>query len=119
MIKNDFLFYKGYYGSIHFDSKEEIFYGKVEFIRDLVNYEGKEAKTLVNSFHEAIDSYLEDCEELARSPDKPFKGSFNVRIDPQLHREASLYAMQRGETLNSIIKKALDDYIKLSRKYHA
>ncbi|WP_218460506.1 type II toxin-antitoxin system HicB family antitoxin [Rickettsia sp. TH2014] len=112
MIKNDFMSYKGYLGSVHFDASEESFFGKVEFIRDLITYEGSDAKTLVKSFREAIDSYLEDCNIVGKIPDKPFKGSFNVRIEPELHKEVSLYAMQHGYTLNGIVKKALNEFIK-------
>lgn len=112
MTKNDFISYKGYFGSVHFNASEEIFFGKIEFIRDLLSYEASDAKTLIKSFHEAVDSYLEDCNILGKSPDKPFKGSFNVRIDPELHKEVSLYAMQHGDSLNGIVKKALNEYIK-------
>ncbi|HJD55328.1 MAG TPA: type II toxin-antitoxin system HicB family antitoxin [Rickettsia endosymbiont of Pyrocoelia pectoralis] len=44
---------------------------------------------------------------------KPFKGSFNVRIEPELHKEVSLYAMQHGDTLNGVVKKALNEFIKM------
>jgi predicted HicB family RNase H-like nuclease len=114
MSKNDLLFYNNYYGSIHFNAEEMIFFGQIEFIRDLVNYEATDAKTLVTAFNEAVDSYLVDCAQIGRSPDKPFKGSFNVRVEPELHKEISLYAISHGETLNSIVKKALNNLIKPS-----
>jgi len=44
------------------------------------------------SFEAAIDDYLALCEEKGIEPDKPFKGSFNVRIGSQLHRQAALCA---------------------------
>ncbi|WP_253308199.1 type II toxin-antitoxin system HicB family antitoxin [Rickettsia endosymbiont of Orchestes rusci] len=117
MIKNDFISYKGYLGSVHFDSSEELFFGKIEFIRDLISYEASDAKSLILSFHEAVDSYLEDCNTLGKTSDKPFKGSFNVRIEPELHKEASLYALQHGDTLNGIVKKALNEFIKYKLQY--
>ena len=60
MKTNSTLKYKGYYGSINFDEEAKIFYGKVEFIRDLVNYEAKDADSLISTFHEAVDDYLTD-----------------------------------------------------------
>lgn len=113
MIKNDLMSYKGYLGSVHFDASAELFFGKVEFIRDLINFEASDAKNLIKSFHKAIDSYLEDCNIVGKAPDKPFKGSFNVRIEPELHKEISLYAMQHGDTLNGVVKKALSEFIKI------
>lgn len=115
-MKNDFISYKGYYGSINFDQENEIFYGKVEFIRDLITYEASDAKDLIKSFREAIDDYLLDCDNLNKIPDKPFKGSFNVRVHPDLHKEVSLYAIKHGETLNNIVKKALDEFIHVTHK---
>ena len=66
MTRSDLICYKNYYGSVHFDPQEELFFGKIEFIRDLVNYEASEAKSLIKAFHEAVDSYLEDCNNLKR-----------------------------------------------------
>ena len=50
MSNSDLIEYKEYHGSVHFDAKQEIFYGKVEFIRDLVNFEASDAKSLVQAY---------------------------------------------------------------------
>ena len=111
MNKQDLMEYKKYYGSVHFDSKEEIFYGKIEFIRDLVNFEASDAKSLIAAFKNAVDDYIKDCDDLGKVPDVPFKGSFNIRISPELHREIGLYAMQHDSSINNVVKSALKDYI--------
>ena len=103
--------YRGYYGSVNFDESDEVFYGKLEFIRDLVTYEATDAKNLIKSFHEAVDDYLSDCASLDRTPNTPFKGTFNVRVTPELHKEASLYAAVSGESLNNVVKRALRQFI--------
>ena len=36
----DMMSYKGYYGSIHYSDEDQIFHGKIEFVRSLVSYEG-------------------------------------------------------------------------------
>jgi len=59
----DMLKYKGYLGSINFDEKSVIFYGKIEFIRALVTFEATEAKHLQQEFKRAVDDYLLMCEE--------------------------------------------------------
>lgn len=58
--------YKGYYGSVHFDSEDLIFNGKVEFIRALVSYEATNAKGLKKAFEEAIEDYLASYAGLGR-----------------------------------------------------
>jgi predicted HicB family RNase H-like nuclease len=76
MKKNTLMSYKNYHGSVNFDTEAMIFYGQIEFIRDLVNYEAKDADNLLKAFYEAVDNYLDDCKILGKTPDKPFKGSF-------------------------------------------
>ena len=53
--------YKGYTGSIEYSRHDGCFYGKIENIADLVNYEGQTLEELENSFHEAVDDYVEFC----------------------------------------------------------
>jgi predicted HicB family RNase H-like nuclease len=56
------LEYKGYFGSVAYSAEDEVLHGRVEFIRDLVTYEGKDAKGIKAAFQEAVDDYLELCE---------------------------------------------------------
>jgi len=80
--------YKGYIGSVEFSEEDSLFYGKVQGIRALISYEGENASELIADFHTAVDDYLSICEAEDKIPDKAFKGTFNVRIFPELHREA-------------------------------
>ncbi len=75
------LTYKGFHGSINFDQEEKIFFGQIEFIKDLVNYEARDAESLVNSFQEAVDDYLASCKESNKEPDKPFNEGSRVGIN--------------------------------------
>ena len=86
----DLMTYKGYTGSAHYDDNDRIFYDKLEFIRDLVSYEGADVDSLRSAFEEAVDDYLNLCRQEERQPEQPFKGSFNVRTGSELHRQAAL-----------------------------
>lgn len=103
----DMLKYKGYYGSIHYNSEDRIFYGKIAFIRALTSYEGTSADALVSAFEEAVDDYLAICAEQGVEPEKPFKGSFNVRIAPELHQQVAVAASRYGVSLNRFVADAL------------
>ena len=46
----DLMRYKNYYGSVHFDDKDLIFYGKIEFIRASVSYEATDAAGLKKAY---------------------------------------------------------------------
>jgi predicted HicB family RNase H-like nuclease len=100
--------YKNYLGSVEFDEDERIFHGKLEFIRALVTYEAADAQGLIRAFHDAVDDYLAHCEEQGTPPERPLKGSFNVRIGPDLHRRAVIAAAQAGLSLNAFTARALE-----------
>ena len=41
---NDILEYKGFFAEVHFSSEDEVFFGKLLGINDLVNFEGSTVK---------------------------------------------------------------------------
>lgn len=104
----DMMRYKDYYGSVHFSDEDNVFYGRVEFVRALVSYEGTDVATLRQAFQEAVDDYLQTCAEQGREPEKPFKGSFNVRISPRLHQRIAASAASKGLTINKYIADILE-----------
>ncbi|MFA6990182.1 MAG: type II toxin-antitoxin system HicB family antitoxin [Candidatus Gastranaerophilaceae bacterium] len=103
--------YKGYYGTAEYSPDDEVFYGKIAFIRSLILYEAETAKELKQSFQEAVDDYIQTCEEAGIPLEKPCKGSFNVRVGEELHCKAAIYAEQHNTSINSIVKEALEKYI--------
>ena len=57
------LKYKGLIGSVAFSEVDNVFFGKIEGIEALVNFEGESVSELTNAFHEAVDDYLAYCAE--------------------------------------------------------
>ena len=106
----DMLCYKGYYGSVHFDDEELLFYGKVEFIKALISYEATDAKGLKSVFVDAVEDYLELCKEQGIEAETPFKGSLNVRLGPDLHRRIAMAAARRKMSVNKFISDTLDQF---------
>ena len=104
----DLMKYKGYFGSAHFSDDDNLFYGKLEFIRALVSYKGTDVKTLRRAFEEAVDEYLQMCREAGDEPEKPLKGSFNVRVGSNLHQRVALNALSKGITINKYINEVLE-----------
>ena len=107
----DLIHYKGYYGSVHYSDDDQVFFGKIEYIKSLVNYEGTDVISLKQAFQEAVDDYLELCQNEGITPDQSFRGSFNVRTGSALHRQATLYAKEKGINLNNVVIKALKQYL--------
>lgn len=105
---NNTLEYKGYTGSIEFSEEDSLFFGKVLGIRSLISFEGQSAKELVEDFHGAVDDYLTYCAEQNIEPEKAYKGSFNVRVKPETHKRAAIYAITHNSSLNSFVEEALE-----------
>lgn len=63
-------------GEFSLDENDDIFYGKLIGINQLVTFEADNAHDLRHAFYEAVDDYLAFCAEQNIVPDKPFKGSF-------------------------------------------
>jgi Uncharacterized protein encoded in hypervariable junctions of pilus gene clusters len=101
--------YKGYLGSVAYSEKDNVFFGKIEGINGLVNFEGESVKELTEAFHEAVDDYLAYCKDEGIEPEKSYTGVLNVRLKPAVHRQIAMLAKQAGMTINSYIKEALEE----------
>lgn len=99
--------YKGYVGSVEFSEKDGLFYGKVQGVRALISYEGTNAAELIADFHGVVDEYLALCEAEGKEPEKSYKGSFNVRVSPDLHKKVAVYAMEHDMSLNQFVERSI------------
>jgi len=104
----DVLTYKGFIGSVHFSSEDDVFFGKVEGINDLITFEGDSVKELRNAFRYVIDEHISDCERENIPVEKSYKGSFNLRLTPDLHRKVAIAAKAQGSTLNAFVRNAIE-----------
>lgn len=110
----DILKYKEYEGTAELDMSRSVCRGKILFISDLVTYESGTPSQLQKEFEAAVDDYLETCVSLGREPARPFRGQFNVRVPPELHRAATLRSVEEGISLNDVVVKALDAFLCIS-----
>ena len=103
--------YKNYYGSVEYSDEDEVFFGKILFINDVVTFEGECVKDLKEAFHYMVDDYILTCEKIGKKPNKPFSGSFNVRTGSLLHQKLALLSEIKGVSLNKAVIEALEEYI--------
>jgi len=108
---NTLLEHRGYYGSIEVSHEDNCLFGRLQFIRALVSYEGETVAQLTKAFRDAVDDYLDTCETLERVPEIPCKGTFNVRVGHELHLAANMAAQQAQMSLNDLTKQALRQYL--------
>lgn len=105
------LIYKGYIGHVEFDDEADIFHGEVINTRDVITFQGGTVAELKKAFHDSINDYLDFCKERNEEPEKPFSGKFNLRIDPELHRQVYITARQHKVSLNQWIAEAIRHHI--------
>lgn len=105
----DYLEYKGYHGTIEPQLENNMLFGKIAFIHDLVTYEAEDLAQLKKEFQTSVDDYLAFCQEQGKMPRKPFKGSFNVRIGPELHKAAAIASGK--QSLNKFVCEAIREKV--------
>lgn len=105
------LIYKGYIGHVEFDDEADIFHGEVINTRDVITFQGATVAQIKEAFHESVNDYLAFCKERNEEPEKPFSGKFNLRIDPELHRQVFIAAKQHKISLNQWIAEAIKHHI--------
>jgi len=109
------LEYKGYNGSIEYSSEDDCLFGKVIGIekRHLISYEGTTLDELKADFRDGIDNYLEMCEQHGWKPAKPYSGTINVRLTPEIHVRTAQRSAELGISINAFIKETLQKAVML------
>lgn len=107
--------YNGYTGSLDISTEDDCLFGKILFIEDLITYEGETPRKLEEAFQEAVDRYVAYCEKTGKSPNKPYSGSFNVRVGEDLHRAACVAAAEYGQNLNEFVCSSISE--KLAQRH--
>lgn len=103
------LEYKGYTAKIEFSSEDELFCGSIFGIYDNISFEGSSVQELKLAFIEAVDDYLDMCIRLGKEPNKKYKGNFNVRVSPEIHKKAAIKANDTGMSLNQFVEQAISN----------
>ncbi|MEH0153603.1 toxin-antitoxin system HicB family antitoxin [Limibacter armeniacum] len=105
--------YKGYTGTIEYCTENKQLEGKVLGNHALLTYRGSTGEELEQNFIKTVDSYLDACKKQGIEPDKPYKGSFNVRISPDLHRRAAQLAIDHDQSLNTFVEEAIERHVSI------
>jgi len=108
---SNLLEYKGYQGTVEYSASDNLLHGKVLGIIGLISYHGESIKELKKDFEGAIDYHLECCAAENREPQKSYRGNFNVRVPPELHRQLAQYSSAHGRSLNSTVEEAIREYV--------
>jgi predicted HicB family RNase H-like nuclease len=101
------LSYGEFQGSIEVSLEDNCLFGRILHIDDVVTYEADSPQELEKSFRDAVDEYISFCNDNGLSTCKPYKGVFNVRVSPDMHKKAASLARKQGISLNELVNQAL------------
>ena len=105
------LKYKGYTGTVDFDSDDRIFHGRLMGITDMITFEGASVEDLEKDFRSAVDEYLKTCQRIGREPEKPFSGRFMLRVPSELHCAIALSAKKERKSINAWIAEICEQNV--------
>lgn len=112
------LKYKGYSATTEFDPKARLFHGHIIDLNDVITFQSQDAAKLEEEFRVSVDTYLEFCRELGQDPEKPYSGTFNLRIPPELHRRAHIRAAEENMSINAFAIHAIEKMIEDKQNQH-
>jgi predicted HicB family RNase H-like nuclease len=102
---------KDYLATIELDPDAGLFHGEVINTRAVLTFQGRSIDELKAAFSETIADYEDWCRERGKEPERPYSGSFTLRMPPDLHRRVAEAAARSGKSLNGFIKDTLEDAI--------
>lgn len=97
---NNVMSYKGYTGTVEFSDDDNILFGTIAGISDIISYEAENVANLRAAFQDSVDDYIAHCKEVGKEPCKTYSGKFTLRMEPELHARLAIKAQTDGKSLN-------------------
>lgn len=103
--------YKGYPARIEYSDEDGCFVGRVAGIRDIITFHGESVGEVREAFEEALNFYLDSCDERGEPPNKPYSGKLLLRIDPEIHAAVAEAAELSGVSINQWAGEKLSEAV--------
>jgi predicted HicB family RNase H-like nuclease len=97
---NNTLNYKGFTAKVEFSADDEVFFGRVLGIDEIVTFHADSVEELKTSMKEMIEFYLETCRKKGKKPKKNYNGRLLFRLPNELHARIAETAAKRGKSIN-------------------
>ncbi len=66
-MSENMMEYRGYHAELKFDDETGRWIGRIAGIKDFVDFETEDVASIEKEFHNAVDDYLEFCDEVRKS----------------------------------------------------
>ena len=105
---NSSLSYKGYTARIEFSSEDDCFIGHIAGVNDVVGFHAETVVDLKIACEEAVEDYLDTCNKVGKSPQRPYSGKLMLRMPPEIHAAVANAAELSGKSINQWASEALN-----------
>ena len=109
---NNTLTYKGFTAKIEFSADDNVFFGRLLGLKDIVGFHGETVEELKDSMRQSVDFYIETCEKEGKQMKKSYSGKVLFRLPDKLHAEIAEAATRRGKSINEWGKEVLETAVK-------
>jgi len=104
--------YKGFKAKIEFSADDNVFFGRLLGMRDIVTFHGMTVKELRAAMKETVEFYLEVSKKTGNSVRKHYSGKVQLRLPDALHAKIAEAAAAAGKSINEWGKEALESAVK-------
>ena len=99
--------YRGYIARIDFESKDEIFVGRLLGMSEPIVFHGASVEELRGDLQFAVDHYLAECAKMGQKPEKPAPGKLLLRLPAEVHAAIVVTAAAAGKSVNQWVADTL------------
>ncbi|HMT06416.1 MAG TPA: type II toxin-antitoxin system HicB family antitoxin [Pyrinomonadaceae bacterium] len=105
---NELMEYKGFKAKVEFSADDEVFFGRLIGIDDIVTFEGTTVRELKKAMKDAVEFHIEICERIGQKVKKPYSGKLLFRLPSELHAKIAEVAVKNGKSINEWGREVLE-----------
>ena len=109
---NNTLNYKGFTAKIEFSADDNVFFGRLLGMKDIVGFHGETVEELKDSMRQSVDFYIQTCEKEGKKMKKSYSGKVMFRLPDKLHAEIAEAATRHGKSINEWGKEVFETAVK-------
>ncbi len=110
---SDLMEFKGFKARVEYSADDEVFFGQLIGIEDIVTFHGKTVRELKKAMKEAVEFHIELCERTGSELKKPYSGKVLFRLPSNLHAKIAEAAAQKGKSINEWGKEIFESAVKV------
>ncbi|MBC7901408.1 MAG: type II toxin-antitoxin system HicB family antitoxin [Saprospiraceae bacterium] len=109
---NNLLKYKGFKAKIEFSADDNVLFGHLLGIEDIVSFHGETVEEVKQAFQESVDFHIEVCEKIGKRAKKNYSGKVMLRLPGKLHERIAEMAESSGKSINEWGKEVFESAVK-------